>query len=356
MFPPGSYCTDASSRPFAIGPLSRYTQFMRDIFDLFLALIKVRLFRRQIPLFLGWNLTFRCNLNCRYCGASAARGPELDTGDICGGLDALYGMGARWVTFGGGEPLLRPDLGAISDHAAKRGYKVFLSTNGVLLPDRMDDLEAVRHVNLSLDGPAGVHDAVRGRGAFEKTMIAVEACRKARKPVSFQCVLSSDNLQSVRDVVTIAEQAGVSVMFQPATRWLDSSTDPNPIAPDPAAYREAMREVLALKREGRSIRNSVAGLKHLMHWPDSKSIWCPAGRLSCEIEPDGSILACHQAQVALFLKGQTGGGASDAAARFGRMAMPKGCAQCWCAPLVEMALVFSLNPSAVYNAARTMGH
>jgi MoaA/NifB/PqqE/SkfB family radical SAM enzyme len=275
---------------------------------------------------------------------------------VCNGLDALYGLGARWVTFGGGEPLLRPDTGRIADHAAQTGYKVFLSTNGVLLPDRLDELKAVRHVNLSLDGPARVHDAVRGDGAFEKTMKAVEACKDYGKPVSFQCTLSAENLDTVREVVAIAEDTGASVMFQPATQCLDSSTDPNPIAPDPEAYRAAMREVLRMKRAGHHIRNSVPGIEHLMHWPDPKGIWCPAGRLACEIEPDGSILACHQAQVGLFLKGLSGADEQDASARFGRIATPQGCVQCWCAPLVEMALIFSLDPRAVYNAARTMGH
>lgn len=325
---------------------------MNEAVGLFLALLKVRVLQRRLPLFLGWNLTFRCNLRCQYCGAEAARGPELDTSDVCRRLDVFWKLGARWVTFGGGEPLLRQDLGTIVQYARKRGYRIYLSTNGILLPQRLTELKGVRNVNLSLDGPEEVHDQIRGKGAFSKTLAAIEACGNAGIPVSLQCVLSALNLQSVREVVRLAEENRVSAMFQPATRWLDSSTEPNPIAPSVNEYREAMQLVLELKRAGKPVRNSRTGIRHLMRWPDPTPIWCPAGRLACEIEPDGTVLACHQAQVAQFLNRTAV--SEDPTSAFKKAVAPRGCAQCWCAPLVEMALIFSLKPEAVYNAYKIM--
>lgn len=314
------------------------------------ALFKVRVLGRRLPFFVGWNLTFRCDLSCRYCGASSARGPELDAAGVCAGLDALWGLGARWVTFGGGEPLLRADIGEIVTHAVGRGYQVFLSTNGSLAGCKADVVGMVQHVNLSLDGPEPVHDAVRGAGAYGKTMAAVEVCRARGVPFSFQCTMSSENLGHVEAVARLAAGLKSQVMFQPATQWLDSSTSPNPIAPEPGAYREAMDQVVALKRAGLPVRNSYTGLRHLRQWPEPAKIWCPAGALACEIEPDGSLVACHQAQVGLFLEKRCGGGGFDE--KFRNAVIPRGCAQCWCAPLVELALVFSLRPEAIYNALR----
>ncbi len=315
------------------------------------ALVRVRLLRRPTPLFCGWNVTFRCNLRCKYCGACDAPRDELSTAEMIERLDGLRELGTRWITFGGGEPLMRRDMPDILEAAHRKGFNTFLSTNGWLLPERREVLQWVQHVNMSLDGTRETHDAVRGAGAFDKAIEAAVLCRESGVPASFQCVLSSFNLGEIEDVVRIAREQSFPVMFQPATRWLDTSTAPNPIAPPVEEYRRAMTRLIELKKQGAPIRNSVSGLRHLAAWPDPKAIWCSAGLLSFTIEPDGYVLACHQAQVGAFLqRTPQQGGVSD---RYRAMPIPQGCRLCWCAPVVEMALVFSLNPGAVWNAFRT---
>ena len=315
-----------------------------------MALAKVRLFRSQIPLFVEWNLTFRCNLRCQYCGAYNVECDELDTEAVRNGLDTLWKLGTRWVTFGGGEPLLRKDIDDILAYAKEKGFQVYLSTNGILIPKKRDVLRWVDHANLSLDGGRDVHDAVRGKGSFDKVIEALHVCREIALPVSLQCVLSSHNLDCVDEAIGIASEHAVPIMFQPATKWLDSSTKPNPIAPPVAEYRKTIAGLIERKKQGAPVRNSVLGLRHLAHWPDPTPIWCSAGRLTATIEPDGAMLACHQCQVGSFLKGARRGG--DLALQFREMPRPKGCVQCWCAPVVELALLFTLRPRAVLNALR----
>lgn len=316
------------------------------------ALLKVRLLKHRLPLFLEWNLTFRCNLRCKYCGAHDAQGAELGTEEVLAGLDVLWGMGARWITFGGGEPLLRKDIVDIVRHAKQRGFQVYLSTNGWLVQERLDALEWVDHVNLSLDGPKDVHDAVRGNGAFDKTLEAVATCRDLDLATSLQCVLSSSNLDCIDQVIQIASRHRLRVMFQPATQLLDSSTKPNPIAPPVGPYRHAVAMLIERKKQGAPIRNSVPGLRHLAHWPDPTPIWCSAGVLTCSIEPDGTMLACHQVQVGEFLEGK--GPRSPLKYQFENLSIPQHCRLCWCAPMVELGLLFSLHPGAVVNVFRSL--
>jgi len=316
------------------------------------ALGRIFILRQRVPLFVGWNVTFRCNLRCRYCGACDARREELDTAGMLRGLDELWALGARWITFGGGEPLLRSDMGDIVAHARKLGFEPFLSTNGWLVPRCMDTVRLASHVNLSLDGPREIHDEVRGAGAFDHTLDAVRACRGAGVPVSFQCTLSSFNLHSVDEVVALAESLDVPVMFQPATAWLDSSAEPNPIAAERGAYHEAINRLMELKRAGRPIANSTAGLGHLAHWPENRSIWCGAGRIMVEIEPDGRMLACHQYEFARASTEDAGGAPPSITEQFTRMTALPGCPQCWCGPIVELATIMSLQPGAVMGALR----
>lgn len=316
-----------------------------------IALLRAMTGLGRAPLFVSWNLTFRCNLRCGYCGAVDAPRRECTTDEIVAGLKEMYGAGARWVTFGGGEPLLRPDLGTLIADAKGMGYQVFVSTNGHFLPGRLDDLRRVDNLNFSLDGPREVHDAVRGAGAFDDTLRAAAAAREAGLPFSFQCVLARHNLGHVAETLAIAREQGAWMMFQPATAWLDSSTAPNPLAPPVAPYREAMEELLRLKRAGAPVANSRAGLRHLSRWPDAAPIRCLAGRLMVAVEPDGTLLSCHQCDVGQFL-GADDRPATGLAAQFRATPPPRGCAQCWCAPVVELALICSLNPGAIWNTAR----
>lgn len=305
----------------------------------------------RVPLFVSWNITFRCNLRCAYCGASDAPRRELDTDGICAGLGELYRLGGRWVTFGGGEPLVRPDMGILIQHAKTLGFQVFLSTNGRFVPDRIGELRHLDNVNLSLDGPREVHDAVRGEGAFDWTLRAVEAIKQAKVPFSFQCTLGTHNLENVEEATNLARELGAWIMFQPATQWLDSSTSPNPVAAPGDGYRKAMDRLLELKRAGAPIANSKAGLRHLAKWPEPASIRCLAGRLAVIVEPDGTLLSCHQCEVGRFLEAREESKTS-LTSQFRNTPPPRGCSQCWCAPVVELALIASLKPEALWNTFR----
>ncbi|HNZ48641.1 MAG TPA: radical SAM protein [Candidatus Hydrogenedentes bacterium] len=305
----------------------------------------------RVPLFLSWNITFRCNLRCAYCGASDAPRREMSAEEILAGTKEMYKLGARWITFGGGEPLLRSDIGEILHGASEQGYQVFLSTNGSLLPKKIELLPAVDHINLSLDGPREIHDQVRGEGAFAGMMKGADAAAAAGISYSFLCTLGAHNLNVVEETVRIARERQVWVMFQPATLWLDSSTADNPVAAQPEQYREAMEQLMALKAAGAPIANSRAGLRHLAQWPNHTKIRCLAGRLSVVIEPDGTMLSCHQYEVGRFLE-QTGGSGIRMGEQFRNLIPPRGCTQCWCAPVVELALIASFNPEAFWNSFR----
>jgi len=324
--------------------------FVRQIAKACTVLFKIHVLKQRVPLFASWNLTFRCNLACKYCATHTIRSAELSGPEVIEGLDALWDLGVRWVTFGGGEPLIRNDITDILRYAKSKGFQAFLSTNGWLAPERTDALEYVDHVNISLDGGRDVHDAVRGEGAFDKAVAAVDLCTGLGIDVSLLCVLSKVNLDSVSQVLDIASAHHVPVMFQPATQWLNTSGETNPIAPPVDAYRKTIENLIGLKKGGAPIRNSVAGLRHLAKWPDPAPIWCAAGVLISVIEPDGSVLACHQCQNSR-LKEDTPLNATVADG-FRDMVVPKPCAQCWCAPIVELALMFSLRPGAVLNGLR----
>ena len=156
-----AWCQQGSLRFMSLGMLNKFRSYTGSG----LALARAMTGLGRAPLFISWNLTFRCNLRCGYCGAVDAPRRECTTEEIVAGLKEMYGAGARWVTFGGGEPLLRPDLGALIADAKALGYQVFVSTNGHFLPGRLDDLRLDEARGLrGLARVPGLRELLRAQG------------------------------------------------------------------------------------------------------------------------------------------------------------------------------------------------
>jgi MoaA/NifB/PqqE/SkfB family radical SAM enzyme len=328
-------------------------QLLQTAFGTAGAFARARLLRRRVPFLVSWNLTFHCNLRCTYCYSPYLKYPEMKTPELLAGIDEMYALGMRYVTFSGGEPLLRNDIGEIVRHCKQRGITTFISTNGALLPRRIDQIAGVDRLTISLDGPAAVHDAVRGEGAFDAAIAAVRLARGRGIPVALTCVLSRHNLEATDAVLAIAAEHGSMVMFQPATLWLDSSDKPNPIAPEPEAYRAVVRHLIDRKRAGAPITNSLAGLRLLLHWPEPVRIRSTAGMITCTVEPDGKVLSSHLTQAGSL--GSVRRNGKTLAEEFASARPLEYTDQPWCGPILELDLIFAGHPGAILNAIRMQG-
>ena len=98
-------------------------------------------------------ITNVCNLNCSFCHGSARAPRFLSPAEF----SLLAGKLADYTEYLYfhlmGEPLLHPELGTLLSLAGDRGFKVNLTTNGVLLPEKSETLlaaPALHRVNLSL--------------------------------------------------------------------------------------------------------------------------------------------------------------------------------------------------------------
>lgn len=114
---------------------------------------------RRFP-YLRLSVIEACNFRCSYClpkGYTARPGlpPHLTLEEIRRLLAGFARLGMRKVRLTGGEPSLRRDLaGIIATAAAVPGVeKVALTTNGVLLPQRIGVWRAagLTHLNVSVD-------------------------------------------------------------------------------------------------------------------------------------------------------------------------------------------------------------
>jgi MoaA/NifB/PqqE/SkfB family radical SAM enzyme len=100
-------------------------------------------------------LEYKCNLDCWYCWAFDNKVKGMTEHVARRSFDWLYDSGCRVLALMGGEPLLRPDFAhKVVYYAAKKGFWVYIGTNGRLLrpevADRLGDAGAAVF-NFALD-------------------------------------------------------------------------------------------------------------------------------------------------------------------------------------------------------------
>ena len=324
-----------------------------NYFSVAFYMIKARLFKRNVPLAISWSLTNHCNQRCLYCRVWEQQLPELNTKEILGRIDQFSELGTKWISFTGGEPLLRDDIGEIIRHTKEKGIYVTISSNGSLVLEKIEDLNGIDRIKFSLDGPQDIHDYVRGKGSFEKVMQAITLCQSKNIPVRLECVLSKYNLDCIAYLVALAIRKKLIISFQPAIETLLWSNEPNPAAPRSSdEYQQAIKELIRLKKSGAPIYNSLAGLNHLAYWPNKRSIYCSAGQLNLDVESDGTLLSCDRYFCQTYKDSEKEDFADikKSVARLGRI---NDCNMCWCSSLVEFNLIMSFNINGIINFFKT---
>jgi MoaA/NifB/PqqE/SkfB family radical SAM enzyme len=83
---------------------------------------------------------YKCNLDCWYCWAYNNKVKGMTEDIARRSIDWLHDRGCRVLALMGGEPLLRPQfVHKVVDYAAKKGFWVYIATNGRLLRPEVAD-------------------------------------------------------------------------------------------------------------------------------------------------------------------------------------------------------------------------
>lgn len=158
-------------------------------------------------------LTNRCNLRCKHCLYTGGEpNQDLDSEHIVGLLNQLAGTSVD-VHFLGGEPLCRSNIVNLVQEVTSRGLRCQLLTNGYALSEA---LMAQLHraglgaVGFSVDGPASVHNANRGRrDAFQRVVGGIRLAQMYGYEVKVSTAVHSETCGTILDLVREIDQLGV---------------------------------------------------------------------------------------------------------------------------------------------------
>jgi MoaA/NifB/PqqE/SkfB family radical SAM enzyme len=153
---------------------------------------------RQAPEWLVLVVNNACNLHCRMCDVGLGASESVFYRHLIGQkrrnlplelMERILAQAARFaprprVGLAYTEPLLHPQILELCAATSRRGFFCALTTNGYRLPELADGLveAGLGQLTVSVDGPAEVHDRVRGKpGSFERIRIGLERLRRQRR-------------------------------------------------------------------------------------------------------------------------------------------------------------------------------
>ncbi len=173
--------------------------------------------------FVQLHLTEQCNLSCRHCYQERpSRSREMPLAAVGRVIAEAADMLDRWsagydISFDrsmhvtGGEPLIRRDLLDILAVCKGHGFMTHLLSNGTLVDadtaGRLKDV--VDSVQVSIDGPQKIHDAIRGKGAFARAGRGIEAMVAEDIRVTLNLTLSRANIDYLQDLQQTVSDWGV---------------------------------------------------------------------------------------------------------------------------------------------------
>ncbi|MCQ2424887.1 MAG: radical SAM protein [Lachnospiraceae bacterium] len=269
---------------------------------------------KGVPLSGTFELTARCNLDCRMCyvhrrekDAEAGR-QELTAAEWLKIAGEAAESGTLFLLLTGGEPLLRPDFAEIYRGCRRLGLAVSINTNGTLIDGRIADLFAslppVR-VNLSLYGSgAQTYGTLCGHpDAYARAVNGIRLLRERNVPFRLNFTASALNAADAEAVARFAGENGVPVqttsyLFPPLRVCGTDAHGEERLSPEEAAKVRFGHEKRRFSSDELTKRIKAILSGQLREAPErerGRLISCRAGESSYWITFSGEMRPCGMA-------------------------------------------------------------
>jgi pyrroloquinoline quinone biosynthesis protein E len=261
------------------------------------------------PLGLLAELTHRCPLHCPYCSNPLeliARDGEMSTERWKSTLTQARELGVLQVHMSGGEPLARPDLPELVQHASDLGCYVNLVTSGLGLTEtRLADLvdRGIAHIQLSVQAAeAGRADLLAGTRAHDHKIAVAALIKAAELPLSVNVVLHRENHDQLAGIIALAERMGADRLELANTQYYGwALRNRDALMPTPKQLETAEPLVRAATERLRGTMEVIYVVADYYE-PYPKPCMYGWGARQLTIAPDGTVLPCPAASAIETLK------------------------------------------------------
>lgn len=189
--------------------------------------------RLGLPISGNFELTPRCNFNCKMCYVHLSeeeqcrRGKELSADEWLAAAEKARDAGMVFLLLTGGEPLVRQDFRYLLAELKKMGLMVSINSNGSLINDDWIEFfksEPPIRFNITLYGAGNeAYERLCGRPVFDKVVNNIRALKEIGIGVKLNVSLTRYNAEDMAKIYEIADELGTPIqlatyMFPPTRR------------------------------------------------------------------------------------------------------------------------------------------
>ena len=273
--------------------------------DMVPAVIRPRTYKVMIA------ITADCNARCHGCryGRDFMNGSRLEWGMVRDAIDDMAEAGFYSIRIYGGEPLLHPDLPRMVEHCAARGMRPYVTTNAVLLDQKIDELveAGLRDVTVGFYGVGRSYDEyTQTTGLFQKVERGIAAVHerhgdRVQMQMNWLLMKPTASLEALREAADFAERYGMKMrvdLIHYSLPYFQEGPDrclqfgPE----DRGRLLEISAALVELKEQEPQLLNHTAeGLRSIPDW----LLLGPAMKIPCTayemiwIGADGSVQMCY---------------------------------------------------------------
>ena len=250
---------------------------------------------------LFFEITNRCNLNCKHCGSNCTSiGQTLTIEDVESTLRTIK-FDKPMICLTGGEPMLHPAFYEIAKCVRSNGFYWGMTTNGTLI-DAAAALKlrqaGMSTVSVSLDGMEQSHDSLRRhKGAWQLALRGLQAIQEAGFEPQVTTVLHQDNFDDLEPLYDLLCKMGIKswrpINVEPIGRACESKD----LQLRPEQFARLISYIRS-KRFDRSCKMEVTfGCSHYLGIENERMVRdhyfiCGAGILVASVRSNGDICAC----------------------------------------------------------------
>lgn len=266
---------------------------------------------RPHPQHIYLTLTSSCNLRCKGCryGRDFLPGRQLPLSMVRDVLDDARELKFEIVRLYGGEPLVHRDIEEIVEYCTRLELRTYLTTNGILLKKKIDDLYAagLRRIQIGLYGIGEDYDQyVQRKNRFNQLEENIAYARerygdKVRLTLNWLLMKPTCSVDTVRETWRFAARYNTAIYINLVHYSLPYFTEGKDrelqfTPQDRPAIQAVIDEFLKLQsQQPELLQMSPIVLRSIPDWltrgPNMR-VPCDRHRLSW-IGPDGEVQMCY---------------------------------------------------------------
>lgn len=220
--------------------------------DPFYKAVWEKAFAETIPISGTFELTPRCNFNCRMCYVHLKPeqipkyGKELTAKEWIRIAQDAKAAGTTWLCITGGEPLMHPEFETIWRELCQMGFFITLQTNASMIGEKTERLleeypPKAAKITLYGSNDKVYKDVCRTEEGFTRANRGIQILKELKIPIELVSTIISQNREDVKEMAFYA--------YQNKIRWFPTS---------------------GIKR---SVRNEEQNINQVRLSPDNETVW-----------------------------------------------------------------------------------